>query len=249
MFLPVHHGNLFPVAFFPTGGLINILDVLAQLVPGLLVPVGNADHLVDIVSLAADGFLHNHPVLHPQDPVIGTLFFDAQEIGAVVIGPDDPGIGKQQVRLEHVGVGEQIPRHQGRRNVVGLVEQRIFQKFDHRILVEQLVKQLRKIAPDHVDFVDSGRQARVNQPVDDPYAVDTNQGLGCVEGNRHKAGAEARRDENGALHAIGFQGTLTGRGYGAGADKAKLRQFFKGFVHRAQGTAGRVGKTALGQGG
>ena len=113
MVLPVHHGHLLPVALFPAGGLINVLDVLAQFVPGFLVPVGNADHLVDIVSLAADGFLHDHPVLHPQDPVVGTLFFDAQEIGAVVIGSDDPGVGKQQVRLEHVGVGKQIPGHQG----------------------------------------------------------------------------------------------------------------------------------------
>ena len=113
MVLPVHHGHLLPVTLFPAGGLINVLDVLAQFVPGFLVPVGNADHLVDIVSLAADGFLHDHPVLHPQDPVVGTLFFDAQEIGAVVIGSDDPGVGKQQVRLEHVGVGKQIPGHQG----------------------------------------------------------------------------------------------------------------------------------------
>ena len=70
MLFPVYQGNLFPITFLAARGLIDLLDILAQFMAVLFVPVGNADHLVNVISLASDALLADDAVLYAEYPVV-----------------------------------------------------------------------------------------------------------------------------------------------------------------------------------
>ena len=112
MLFPVDQRHLFPVALLAARRLVDLLDILAQFMAVLFVPVGNTDHLVDVVPLAANLLFDDDAVLHAENPVIRALFPDPEEIGGVLVGLDDGGIGKKQVRLKHIRAGQQVTGHQ-----------------------------------------------------------------------------------------------------------------------------------------
>ena len=245
MLLAVYQGHLLPVSFLPAGGIVHRRDILAQPVPVRLVPVGDADHLpaVDPAHL----LLGDDPVPHGEAPVVGPFLFNGQEVGGVMIFPDDRRIAQQQVRLEHIGVGQQIPRHHRGGNVVGFVVAGILQKADHGILVQQLVKLLRQVSPHDVDLLDPRPQAGVDQAVDDPGAVDADQGLGGVEGDGHHPGSESRRDEHRPPDPVGLQGVDALAGNLSSLHVFQVPQLLHDPVHRAQGMPRLFLQLALGQ--
>ena len=70
----------------------------------------------------------------------------------VLIGAYELGVGEDQIRLQHIGVGEQVPGAHSGGDVVGLVVDGVFQKAQGRVVVEQLVELFGQVAPDDVKF-------------------------------------------------------------------------------------------------
>ena len=62
------------------------------------IPIGNPYHLPDIRAFAADLFLGDNAVLHGEAPVVGPVLADGQEVGGVMVFPDNGRIADQPVR-------------------------------------------------------------------------------------------------------------------------------------------------------
>lgn len=183
---------LLPEPFFPSGKACGIGQVDGQHLPACRIPVGDAHHLPGVETSQMFG-LDDAVIIHGKAPVVGAFLEDGKEIGLVMVQGKQRGGTEDQVRLEDVGVGKEILRHQSAGDVVGFIEQGIVQEPDHRVFGKQLVELVGKIAPDHVDFLDAERKACIDQPIDDPDASDPNQRFGRVEGDRSQTGAEACR--------------------------------------------------------
>lgn len=247
VFLPIDQRHLFPVAFLAARGGVHFGYVLGQLMAVRLVPVGDAHHLPYVVPFAADLLLDYHAVLHPEAPVVAPLLLNREEIGCIMVLPDDLRVGDQQVGLEDIGIGQHVPGDQGRADVVRLVVHRVLQELDHGVFIKELVEQLAEVAPDDVDLVDAGFQAGVDQAVDDAGAMDADKGLRRIEGYGHEARPKAGRDEHGPLGPIGLQCVYAGIRDRAVGHEAKLCELLHRAVYGAKAVPCRLFQVPLRQ--
>ena len=247
MLFPVHQGHLFPVTLFSAGRSVHVGDILRQLVAVGFVPVADAYHLPDVAAFPANLFLQDDSILYLETPVVGTFLLDAEEIGGVVILPDDGRVGDQQVRFEHIGIGEHVTGHQRGTDVIRLVIHGVFQELNHRILIEKLIKELSEVTAHDVDFIDPGLEAGIDQVVDDPDAMNADERLRGIQGDRNKTCSKAGRDEDCAFGPVGFQGGDAVIGDAAVRNQALFRQLLQDTIDRAKAVAGEFFKFTLGE--
>ena len=102
-----------------------------------------------------------------------------------------------------------------RRNVVRLVEQRVVDEVQVRILTEKLIELLCQIPAHDIDLVDPRGHDRVDQAIDDAHPMDTRKRFGGVHRDGKKPTAEARGQKHGPLRAIRLERRKAAWGHNA----------------------------------
>lgn len=82
-------GNLLKEEFYPARLFKGFLKILSESCPICLIPVGDADHLPDILSFTAEFRIDDDAVSDRKAPVIALRLFDTQEVGGVMVLPDN----------------------------------------------------------------------------------------------------------------------------------------------------------------
>ena len=162
-----------------------------------MIPVRDPHHLPAV--RAAHLLFLNETIRHFEAPVVSPFGPNPQKVRTVMVFSNDLRIVKQKICLKHIGIGQKITGHQRRRDIIRLIIERVFQKPDHGILVKQLVKLLREIAPDDVDFLNPRFQTCINQAVNNSLTVYPHKRLGRVQRDRYKPCSEAGGNEHSSL--------------------------------------------------
>ena len=102
-----------------------------------------------------------------------------------------------------------------RRNVVRLVEQRVVDEVQVRILTEKLIELLRQIPAHDIDLVDPRGHDRVDQAINNAHPMDTRKRFGGVHRDGKKPAAEASGQKHGPLRTIRLERCKTAWGHHA----------------------------------